>query len=182
MNVHHESKGLLERSWSHDLDDRNGSLESSLPIYGIVSSRPVFGLIDTCIRKHRTYKERSQEKTIRVSMRRKAKKERKFSKEKRRRRRSEIEEYAWRDVYEIDNAGVGGIIAKSGYLCGWMHLRAFEQDRRNESGTEHQLKRQTHSRHKTDLNSKGRDNTDNCCSSLSPPRDERKILFLISVN
>lgn len=37
-------------------------------------------------------------------------------------------------------------------------------------------------RHKTDLNSKGRDNTDNCCSSLSPPRDERKILFLISVN
>lgn len=35
---------------SHDLDDRNGSFGSSLPIYGIVSLRQdvrVFGLIDT---------------------------------------------------------------------------------------------------------------------------------------
>lgn len=128
MNVHHESKGLLERSWSHDLDDRNGSLESGLPIYGIVSSRPVFGLIDTCIRKHRTYKERSQEKTIRVSMRRKAKKERKFSKEKRRRRRSEIEEYAWRDVYEIDNARVELLRSQDTCAVGCTSGRSSEID------------------------------------------------------
>lgn len=61
-------------------------------------------------------------------MRRKAKKERKFSKEKRRRRRSEIEEYAWRDVYEIDNARVELLRSQDTCAVGCTSGRSSEID------------------------------------------------------